>query len=40
MADLASTGFPAFVDDRLFSGPGVLDVKTDDLIDPTLMILR
>ena len=29
-----------FVRDDLFSGPGVLDVKTDDLIDPTLMILR
>lgn len=40
LADLASTGFPAFVDDRLFSGPGVLKVKGDDLLQPTIMILR
>ena len=40
MADLASTGFPAFVDDRLFSGSGILKVKGDDLLQPTLLILR
>lgn len=40
LAALASVGFPAFVDDRLFSGPGVLKVKSDDLLQPTLMILR
>ncbi len=40
MADLASVGFPAFVDDRLFSGSGILKVKGDDLLQPTIMILR
>ena len=40
MAALASVGYPAFVDDRLFSGPGVLKVTGDDLLQPALMILR
>lgn len=40
LTELATIGFPAFVDDRLFSGPGVLKVKSDDLLQPTLMILR
>ena len=40
LAALASVGYPAFVDDRLFSGPGVLKVTGDDLLQPALMILR
>ena len=40
LESLASVGFPAFVDDRLFSGPGVLKAKGDDLLQPALMILR
>ena len=40
LESLASVGYPAFVDDRLFSGPGVLKVKGDDLLQPTIMILR
>ena len=40
MAALATIGFPAFVDDELFSGPGILKVKGDDLLQPSIMILR
>ena len=40
MSALATAGFPVFVDDALFSGPGILKVKGDDLLQPTLMILH
>lgn len=40
MAALATVGFPVFVDDEMFSGPGILKVKGDDLLQPALMILR
>jgi hypothetical protein len=40
MAALATVGFPVFVDDEMFSGPGILKVKGDDLLQPALLILR
>ena len=40
MAALETVGFPVFVDDEMFSGPGILKVKGDDLLQPALMILR
>lgn len=40
MAALATVGFPVFVDDEMFSGPGILKIKGDDLLQPSLMILR
>ncbi len=40
MAALATVGFPVFVDDAMFSGPGILKVKGDDLLQPTILILR
>ena len=37
---LATHQLPAFVDDRHFSGTGWVKVMTDDVLQPTLMILR
>ena len=40
MAEVASTIHPAFVDDDHFVGTGWIKVLTDEVIQPTLMILR
>ena len=40
MAAVASTIHPAFVDDNHFVGTGWIKVLTDEVIQPTLMILR
>jgi hypothetical protein len=38
--DLAEKLFPAFVDDRHFSGTGWIKVMTDEVLQPTLLFLR
>ena len=40
IAALADHAHPAFVDDRHFSGTGWVKVMTDEVVQPTLMILR
>lgn len=40
MAALATRNHPAFVDDNHFSGTGWIKVLADDLLRPSLMILR
>ena len=37
---LADRAHPAFVDDRHFSGTGWVKVRTDEVVQPTIMILR
>ena len=37
---LATATHPAFVDDRHFSGTGWIKVMTDEVLQPTLVILR
>ena len=40
MAEVASTTHPAFVDDNHFVGTGWIKVLTDEVVQPTLMILK